>query len=62
MTPWERLVKARLLDKFEKLLPVSAGTDGCDNLWSKQLFQAEWKKRNLENASRGSSCQLGGWG
>lgn len=62
MTAWERLVKARLLDKFEKLLPAYAGTNGCDNLQSKQLFQEEWEKRNLDNAGTGSSCQPGGWG
>lgn len=38
MTTWERLVEARLLDRFEKLLPAYAGTNGCDNLQSKQLF------------------------
>lgn len=49
ITPWERLVKARLLDKFEKPLPVSVGMNGCDNLRSKHLFQEGWKYSSEES-------------
>lgn len=49
MIPWGKLVKARLLDKSEKLLLLSAGMNGWDNLWSKQLFQEERKKHKLEH-------------
>lgn len=49
MIPWGKLVKARLLDKSEKLLLLSAGMNGWDNLWSKQLFQEERKKHELEH-------------
>lgn len=51
ITPWEKLDKARLLDKSEKLLSVSAGTNGCDNLQSKQLLQEQRKQHNLESVS-----------
>lgn len=40
---------------------LSAGMNGWDNLWSKQLFQKR-KKHELENVGRSSSCQLSGWG
>lgn len=47
----KKLDKARLLEKSEKLLSVSAGTNGCDNLQSKQLLQEQQKQHNLESVS-----------